>query len=82
MSVANFKELLPILPKGANSAANVAYVDPGLHDRRCFYCPNDAEIVSRHGASSSTKVFAVPGACHRQQRRHCTTTLFEESQSL
>ena len=29
MSVANFKELLPILPKAATSAANLGYVSPG-----------------------------------------------------
>ena len=50
MSVANFKELLPILPKAATSAAKLAYVYPGLYECRCFYCPSDAEIVSRHGA--------------------------------
>lgn len=38
MSVANVKELLPILPKAATSAAKLVYVNPGHHECRCFYC--------------------------------------------
>ncbi len=50
MSEANFKELLPILPEATTSAAVLAYVDPCRYERRCFYYPNDAEIVPRHDA--------------------------------
>ncbi len=52
MSVAKFKELVPILP---TSTADLAYVDPCRCECRCFYRPNDAEIKGRHGAYQGSR---------------------------
>ena len=71
MSEANFKELLPILPKVATSAADLAYVDPCRYERRCFYYPNDAEIVSRHGAYQDIRF--VPKHVTDSNGWHCTS---------